>query len=263
MDKIIPDLKVFLTVFFISFLVFFLDATHLLVVPKTFIFFVTNPISFGLFNTYKNVGNQFYFIFQARLSAKEDKALKEQVGSLLSENAKIRRNLAETESLLSQEKHLDPKTYDLITARPIGISRYLKIDKGLLDGIKIGEAVVFNENLIGKIILTQEKSSSVELLNDPDSKIAAFSQGLEGKAKGILLGQFGTEIILDKILHEEKIQVGDLVYTEGTEGNFPRGLILGRVSEVSEQQNQVFKSAKVTPVFNISDLDLVFIIKEP
>jgi len=92
--------------------------------------------------------------------------------------------------------------------------------------------------------------------------MAAFSQGLEGVAKGVLVGQFGTESLLDKILHEETIKAGDLVYSEGTEGNLPRGLILGKVVEVKGEENEVFKQAKVVPVFDIRDLELVFVIIE-
>lgn len=262
MDKIIPNFKIFLIVVLLSLMVLVLDLFHILTLPKNLAFYITNPISFGLFTTSRSVGRQFYFIFQARLSAQESKALKEQIGSLLSENAKIRRDLAETESLLSQEKHLDPQTYNLVSARPIGLSRYLKIDKGSTSGIKVGQSVIFNENLIGRTVSVSEKASNVQLLTDPDSKVAAFSQGLEGKAKGILLGQFGTDIIFDKILHEETINVGDLVYSEGTEGSLPRGLVLGRVASISEQQNEVFKSAKVQSIFDIRDLDLVFVITE-
>lgn len=224
--------------------------------------YLTNPISFGIYNTSKHIGNQFYFVFQARFAAQENKALKEQIGQLLSENASLRKSLAETKSLLSQEIHLDPLTYNLIPVHPIGIGRYLKIDKGLSSGIVSGQAVVFNDNYIGKIVQVSEKSSNVQLTSDPDSKVAAFSQGLGGKAKGVLLGQFGSEVILDKILHEEKISVGDLVYSEGTEGFLPRGLILGKVSQVLENENEIFKQAKVQPSFDISDLELVFVIKE-
>lgn len=262
MDKIIPDFKIFLTVIFLSLGIFVLDSIHFLIIPKRLAFYVSNPISFGLYSTSKNVGRQFYFIFQARLSIQEAKALKEQIGTLLSENAKIRRDLAETQSLLSQEKHLDPQTYNLLPTRPIGLSRYLKIDKGLQDGIKVGEAVVFNENLVGRIVSVSDNASNVALLIDPDSKVAAFSQGLEGKAKGILIGQFGTDIIFDKILHEEKINIGNLVYSEGTEGNLPRGLVLGRITQVMEQQNELFKRAKVQTIFDPRDLDLVFVILE-
>ncbi len=223
---------------------------------------LTNPISFGLYNTNKNIGSQFGYVFSARLAAKENKALKEQLGALLSENAKLRKDLAQSQSLVSQQINLDPSTYNLMAARPIGIGRFLKIDKGSDSKVSVGEAVVFNDNYLGKIINTSPKSSNVELLSDPDSKVAAFSQGLGGKSKGVLIGQFGSEMLFDKILHEEKINIGDLVYSEGTEGFLPRGLILGKVTQVMERENEIFKQAKVAPNFDIRDLELVFIILE-
>ena len=262
MAKIIPNLKVFVFLIVLSLILFGLDSLQLLNLLKGPLDFVTNPISFGLSRIERNIANQFYFIFEARFAAQENKALKEQVGQLLSENAKVRKKLAETEALQSQAASLDPNTYKLLSARPIGLERYLKIDRGLSSGIKIGQAVVFNDNYIGKIIAVSENASNIQLLTDPDSKVAAFSINNEGKAKGVLVGQFGTEILMDKILHEEKISVGDLVYSEGTEGFLPRGLILGRVSQILERENETFKQAKVTEVFDIRDLELVFAIQD-
>lgn len=174
----------------------------------------------------------------------------------------MRNKVAEAESIISQEAHLAPTTYNLIAARPMGLGRNLKIDKGTSSNIKVGQAVVFNDNYIGRIVTVEDKASFIQLLVDPDSKVGAFSQGLEGRSKGVLLGQFGTEALMDKILHEEKISVGDLVYSEGTEVFLPRGLILGKVSEVLERENEVFKQAKVAPIFDIRDLELVFVITE-
>lgn len=262
MDRVIPHLKIFLLLVFFSLVILVLDTINLLNLPKKIASYVTNPISFGIYNTNRNIARQFYFIFAARFASQENKALKEQIGQLLSENANLRKKLAEATSLLSQEEHLNSQTYNLLSARPIGLSRYLKIDKGSSAGLKVGQAVVFEDNFVGKVVAVSEASSNVQLLVDPDSKVSAFSQNQEGRAKGILTGQFGTEVILDKILHEEKISVGDLVYSEGLEGFLPRGLILGRVTEVLERQNEVFKQAKVTPIFDIRDLELVFVIQE-
>lgn len=262
MEKVIPNLKLFLTLIFFSLVVLVLDITSFLNLPKKLVFYITNPISFGIYNTSKNIGKQFHFIFQARFAAQENKALKEQTGKLFAENAILRKKLSETEAMLSQESHLDPNTYNLIPARLIGLGRYLKIDQGSNSGIKTGQAVVFEGNFVGKIISVSERASNVQLLTDPDSKVAAFSQGLEGKAKGVMVGQFGTEIILDKILHEEKVAIGDLVYSEGLEGFLPRGLLLGKVTQVLERENQVFKQAKVQFIFDIRDLELVFVILE-
>lgn len=239
-----------------------MDVFSFLNLPKQLAFYITNPVSFGLYNTSRNIGNQFYFIFAARFAAQENKALKEQLGQFLSENATLRKKVAELEVMVSQEDHLDPQTYKLISTRPIGLGKYLKIDKGSGSGIKVDQAVVVDDNYIGKIITVAPSSASIQLLTDPDSKVAAFSQNTEGKSKGVLIGQFGTELLLDKILHEEKIEVGDLVYSEGTEGFIPRGLILGRVTQVLERQNEIFKQAKVQQIFNLSDLELLFVIQD-
>lgn len=262
MDRMVPNLKLFIILTSLSLLVLIFDSIQLLTIPKTVLSFITNPISFGLYQTNQKISRQFYFVFQARFAAQENKALKEQIAKLLSENAQIRKKLAETETLVSQSQHLDMQTYNLTSARPIGLSRHLKIDKGANSGIQVGQAVVSNDNYIGKIVSVSPQLAAIQLLSDPDSKVAAFSQGLEGRAKGVLVGQFGVEILMDKILHEEKIAVDDLVYSEGTEGFLPRGLILGRVSQVLEREHEVFKQAKVQPIVDIRDLELVFVIVE-
>lgn len=258
----IPNFQLFLTLIFISLFVFFLDSMHLLSLPKTAISYITTPIQYGLYSSGQNVRRQFYFIFAARFDAKENKALKEQLAELLSENAKLRRNLSEIQSLLEQQKTLDPRVYNLVAARPIGLDRYLKIDKGSKDGVKESQAVVFKDNFLGRVVSVSEKSSNIMLTVDPDSKLSGFSINKGGKAKGIILGKFGSEMLFEKILHEESIEEGDLVYSEGTEGFLPRGLVLGRVVEVKGQENEVFKQAKIAPVFDIRDLDLVFLIQE-
>lgn len=262
MDKVIPDLKVLLILIFFSLVIFLLDTAKLLNLPKQALFYITNPISFGIYNTNRSIGKQFYFVFAARFAAQENKALKEQAGQLFAENANLRKQLAETRALTAQGKYLDPSTYNLLPARPIGLGRYLKIDKGSTSGVKVGQAVVFQDNFVGKIVAVSSQASSVQLLTDPDSKVAAFSQNKEGKSKGILVGQFGTEVLLDKILHEEKISVTDLVYSEGLEGFLPRGLILGKVIQVIDRENEVFKQAKVQTIFDIRDLELVFVMEE-
>lgn len=262
MGKAIPNLQLFLILLVISFLILGIDKIGLFSFPKQAAYFITNPVSFGLYKIKQNVGTQFHFIFAARFAARENKALQEQIGELLSENANLRRSLAETEAQLDQASAIDPKTYTLLTARPIGIDRYLKIDKGTKDGIQLNQPVIFKDNYLGQIINVAEKGANIRLLADPDSKVAAFSFGKEGKAKGVLVGEFGTEMLMEKILHEEQIEIGDLVYTEGTEGYLPRGLVIGRVTQILENKNDVFKQAKVQPVFDIRDLELIFVIKE-
>ena len=261
MGKTIPNLQQFLLLIFLSLCLFTLDSFNLLQIPKTFAFYLSNPVSFGIYRMNQVVNRQLYFLFAARVAAQENKALKEQIGQLLSENAFLKKSLLETKAEVIQEHSLDPRTYHLIAARPVGLTRFLKIDKGMNSGLKLNQVVVHKDNYIGQIVQISAKESNIRLLTDPESKIAAFSLGKTGRSKGVLVGQFG-EILMDQILHEEQIAEDDLVYSEGTEGFLPRGLVLGRVTGIVDNKSLPFKQAKVKPVFDYADLELVFVIGE-
>ncbi len=249
-----------LTLISLSFMV--LDFFQLLSLPKGVLQQVTIPIQYGLYRSSQGATRQFEFVLQARQAAQENKAKSEQMAQILSENANLRKKLAEAQSFLEQDKVLSDQAFNLVPARPFGFSRFLLIDKGADDGFKVGQAVIFKDNFIGLVKEVDPKRSKVIMGSDPDSRISAFSQSEEGRAKGILIGQFGSEMMLDKILHEEPVKVGDLVYSEGQEVDIPRGLVLGQVSEVIQKDNEIFKQAKVKPVFDIADLEVVFVVGE-
>lgn len=256
----LADAKIFFILVGLSLLLVLADQFSLLTKPKSIIHIITSPIQYGMYKSSLGIGRQFEFIVLARRASKENKALGEQLAQVLSENARLRRKLAEANAFLDQERTLDPKTFNLVPARPTGIGRYLVIDRGSENGIKTGQVVVYKDNYIGEIKNVETNKSQVMLLTDPDSKVAAFVTGDFGKARGVLVGQFGSEMLLDKILHHEPISKEDLVYSEGSELEIPRGLILGRVTNVLERDNEVFKQAIVQPVFDASSLDVVFIV---
>lgn len=258
---LLQDSKIFFSLFFLSLFLILFDQLNLLNFPKSLLQTITIPIQYGFYESGQAVKKQFEFIGASRYAAQENKALRVQLGELLTENTNLKTALSETESLVDSYNKLSPKTYDLLPARLIGVNRYLIIDKGSEDGVSLGQAVVFKDNYIGQIIEVGPKVSQVILVSDPDSKIAVFSQGNGGRSKGILQGQFGSKLLMDKILHQEVVGVGDLVYSEGTEGKLPKGLIMGKVIEVLERQNEVFKQAEVEPIFNITDLDIVLVMR--
>lgn len=263
MKNLLLDPKLFLTLTLISLLLLLCDLIGLLNLPKSMLQTMTIPVQYGFYQYGKSIGKQWELIALARQSSRENKALKTQLSQLLSENAGLRTKLAETESLVDQYNKLSPRTYDLLPARPWQTGRFLIIDKGANEGVIVDQAVVFGDNYVGTVKLVSPESAKVSLPQDPDSKIAVYSRAEGGRAKGVLVGQFGSEMLMDKILHQEVISVGDLVYSEGIEGKLPKGLIVGRVSEVLERPNEIFKQAKVTPIFTLEDLDVVFVIRNP
>lgn len=260
LSSILEDYKTFLIFLTIALFLTFFDAFGYLNFPKKLLQNLTIPIQFGLYKTSVNIEKQFEFIFLIRRASQENKALTEQMAQVLSENANLRKKLAQLEAFSEQSNSLGEQTFSSVASRPLGFNRYLLIDKGSDDGIKVDQAVIFKDNYIGQIKEVSPKKSKVMLSQDPDSRISAFASNSEGKAKGVLMGQFGSEMLFDKILHQEPIAKNDLIYTEGIETQIPRGLILGQVSEVQSRDNEVFKQAIVQPVFKIGDLELVFVI---
>lgn len=260
LKAVLTDLKLFASLIIIALFLTVFDNLGFLNLPKSLIQTITIPIQYGLYNTSRIVTRQFEFIVLSRRASQEKKALTEQLALVLSENAQLRRKLAEAEGFIEQKKVLDPQEFEMVAARPVGKSRYLIIDKGSENGVKTGQAVVYKDNFIGRIKDVSVKKSTVTLPSDPDSKISTFVNSSDGKAKGVLIGQFGSEMLLDKVLHQEPLKKNDLVYSEGAEEQIPRGLILGRVLEVFERDNEVFKQAKVGSIFDIGNLDVVFVI---
>lgn len=262
MRYLLSDLRIFLTLILISLLCFGLDFSGLLQIPKSALQTLTVPVQYGLYKFSSSFTRQAGFVFAVRHISQENRALKQQLGEIMTENAQLRQKLSDTQSLVEQDRSLPPSTYDLLPARVIGIGRFLTIDKGSNEGVKVNSVVVYKDNFVGLVKSVNPKTSQVLLPFDPDSKLASFSQNIDGKAKGIVIGQFGSQLLMDKILHQEPIKENDLVYSEGTEGNLPRGLIIGKVSKVDERQNEVFKQAEVQTLFDVNNLDLVFVIKE-
>ncbi len=222
---------------------------------------MTSPIQYGLYKSSRGITKQFEFIILTRKVSQENKALTEQLAQVLSENANLRKKLNETQAFADQQV-LSAQTFNLVATRPIGMTRYLILDKGSDDGFKVGLPVVYKDSYLGKINFVSAKRSEVMLSSDPDSHIAAYVADNNGKAKGVLNGQFGSEMVLDKILHEEPLTENDLVYSEGSELEIPRGLVLGQVSQVLGKDNGVFKQAKIKPMFDLANLDVVFVIKD-
>lgn len=253
--------RLFLLLCTVSLSLIFLDRINFLNLPKSAVQTVTIPIQYGVYKSGRLFLSQADFIFVARSLWNENIALKKQLIEVLLENAALQKKVFESSALISQKEAIDSQTYNLLPARIIAIDRFVSLDKGSTDGVSVGAPVIFKETFLGQVVSVSSKTSQVLTPFAPDSKIAVFSQSKEGRARGILVGQFGVEFLMDKILHQEVIAEGDLVYSEGTEGKLPRGLILGKVSKVIDKQNEVFKSARVSPLYKMEDLNLVFIIR--
>ena len=197
-------------------------------------------------------------IFQLQWRLNQLALEQNQLSSCLEENDKIKKLLG---SPL-------PAQWQFMEAKVLGISERMKIDKGQKDGIKEGMMVISENILVGKVIKINENNALVQLLSDSNTKIPVLvkkpgpdkAQPAGGvQARGLLSGQGGEKLLLDRVLQAEDIQKGDLVITSGEENWLP-DLLIGQIIDVAPKSAEVYQKARVSPLVDSSKLRIVFII---
>ena len=134
------------------------------------------------------------------------------------------------------------------------------IDQGTTAGIRPGMPVINDMGVVGIISGTTPTNAKVLLLTDPQSHVDAYVQ--RSRARGRVRGDAARAATLDNVLREEDVQVGDLLLTSGLGAVFPKGLVIGHVSEVERQPYGLFQVARVAPAVDFARLEEIFVILE-
>lgn len=141
-----------------------------------------------------------------------------------------------------------------------GNEQVIMIGKGSKDGLYPGLAVVSSQGVIvGKLVEVKESSSSACLSTNQRCKFAATTEKLDSTT-GIVEGDLGLTIKMGFIPQTKEIKVGDIVITSGLEKNIPRGLVVGLVSKVVRESNELWQSATIEPLAEPATLRVVSVL---
>lgn len=221
---------------------------------------LTNPIQVSFYAASHSISNKFSVLFEIGTLRKNNLDLEAENAALVAENGQLRKLTEQNQLLRDQLGLVKEEKVKLKSASVLGFTPSLTrgsitIAKGRDDGVKKGDIIIVKNILIGEVDRVKEKSSLVRLLNDPDSKVLGET---ENKARGIVVGDFGSRIKLTKVLIEDKITAGELVFSSGEE-NFPKGLVIGKISKVKRLEAELFQEAEIEPLLDINKLEMVFI----
>ena len=140
-------------------------------------------------------------------------------------------------------------------------SKTIIVDKGNRAGIGQGAPVVIPEGIVGVVVEASARSSKVLLLIDPNSAVDALVQ--RTRARGIVKGGGAGYCLFDYVLRKHNISVGDTVVSSGMDGVFPKGLPVGRISEIVRLNAGIFQKVSLTTSVDFEILEEVFIITRP
>jgi len=181
--------------------------------------------------------------------------LRARIAELESENARLKDLLAFQEA--------NPGQYQVAKVYGRNLNKWfstIDIAVGQYDGVNVDDPVVSRTGLIGRILYTDKRMSTVLLLTDPESGIGATIEG--ARDYGVLLGGHGPDtLILRFFSRDAQVKVGDKVVTSGLGSKFPAGILIGEVTSVYIPTPGLIKEATVKPSSDLNHLEEVMVLK--
>ena len=232
---------------------------------------VLTPIQSGI----NHVGGWFsgkmdYFEDNLNLAAQNEE-LQSQVDQLTVENTQLLQDKDELNSLRDLYE-LDHKyeTYEKVGARVISkddSSNWFStftIDKGSNDGLAVDMYVMAGSGLVGIITDVGSNWATVRSIIDDYSNVSAQISETEDTciiAGDLSLTDEGTVRLVKLNDPDSKVKVGDTVVTSQISDIFLPGILIGYVSEIGVDSNNLTHSGLVSTVVDFKDIKEVLVIK--
>ncbi len=173
------------------------------------------------------------------------------------------------------------QTQPTVAARVIGADatrwvRSLLLDRGSSDGISVGDGVITQAGVVGRVTMVTRGTAVVLVVSNRGSVIPA--RILHSRQAGILEG--GTRLTGDlsdlpeeallnrggvvaqlKFMHRSaEVKVEDVIITSGLSGSFPQGLPIGKVIRVERGESDSFVRVYVLPQVRFDHLEEVLVL---
>ena len=227
---------------------------------KNAFFAVSSPVQ----KVFWNSGNRVSNFFQAYYNVQN---LKSENDYLTQENHRLLAKIAEIENALGENRILRQalnigmeENFDLVFAEIIAKQGdFIVIDKGLEQGILENAPVVTAEKIVcGKVKEVYEDFARVALITSEESSFGVKIQGKE--IFGLVKGGGQGLLYLDRIPKDKEIQENDIINTTSLGDVFPKGLLVGKINQVSRSDADPFQQAELHAFCDINNLQSLFVI---
>lgn len=202
---------------------------------------------------------------------KENEALQEQINALVLENTSLQEDKYELERLQELYKlDKDYADYEKIGAHVIGKDSgnwfsTFTIDKGSKDGVEVDMNVIAGEGLVGIVTETGPTWARVRSIIDDSSNISGMVLStsdtciINGDLALINEGKLAFEQMEN---NENVVENGDQIVTSYISDKYVQGLLVGYVTEVNVDANNLTRSGYITPVVDFKNLQEVLVIMQ-
>ncbi len=207
----------------------------------------------------------FSTLFAIRNLVSENSKLGQEVNELSFENARLKSAQDENAALRKALNFKEQSAFKLLPVQTLildatGFSQTVVLDKGSDHDIKLNQPVIVQPGLlVGKITEVNRDSAVATLITDPS--VVINGEVVDSTAKGLIKGEHGLGLSLDLVTQNELIKTGDEVITSGLSNDFPRGLLIGRITAIRSSSKDLFQKAFVSPAADLRNTRFLFVIQ--
>ena len=163
-----------------------------------------------------------------------------------------------------QNKSLKFESAEVIARDPNDLFFGFTLNKGSRDGICENDPVITENGLVGRVSAVKEHSCRVKTILSPEYKMGAIDA--ETGDSGVITGKKSladsNQTALMYISAQNKIQPGDLIVTTGLGGFCPRGLLVGKVLEIKNDDYDSSFYVVIEPGVEVKNINYVFILTD-
>lgn len=179
------------------------------------------------------------------------------------ENAELRRLLVFRDSPRFPVDYRGVATR--VISRPGLFDQQVGIAAGRSSGIRVLDPVVTADGLVGRVTKVADTVAQVTLLTDETS--AASALDFQTQADGIVEHGVGSgeTLVLNRVTKDQVISPADVIVTAGSRVSrfasiYPRGIPIGTVTSVGQNDTDLYKKVLVQPFVHFSSLETVLVL---
>ncbi|MBE7035863.1 MAG: rod shape-determining protein MreC [Ruminococcaceae bacterium] len=231
---------------------------------------VLSPVQKFFYGIGNGIGGFFDFIGDMNNFQHENLELKDQVNELSKQVRELESYKDENErlrsllELKSNSQEQDMVGCEVIAKDPGNWFYTFTVDKGSNDGIKVDDAVVSGEGLVGHVKEVGHNWAKVLTIIDADSSVGAAINRSQNLAivDGDLSLADSDRCIMSFITNDSSsVVVGDKVVTSGLGGVYPEGILIGTVSEIKSDSMGYSQYAIIETAVDFERIREVMIIR--
>ncbi len=138
------------------------------------------------------------------------------------------------------------------------------LSKGTLHGIEVNMPIITEDGLVGHITEVGATWSKAVLITETASAVGAYIErsGVLGVVEGTYELRTEGACRMVYIEPDSDIRVGDKVLSSGIGEVYPRGIVIGKVTEITVDENSRTLTALIEPSADLDSISKLMIITE-